>query len=439
MQHISSPRAPRSSHHRSTSTTRTSPRQQDRVRPFGGHRINQPNYEEPPQPVLVPGNLHDEDDVFNVDPTAAILDAGGETYQEPIEPAGRRRFVGGFVGLRKALQRNRAPEGGGIAIPEPAVVHAEETQYESVPRGDPEMQHVPGTPYASPQRGVRYAAPSPDVQYAPYTPYGPPGPDGQYHDSPVRERHYRQESSSSTSETVHATTQEHYEGTTIVNHGMVVPGEQYDSPELVEPQLGSDYAKMQSPPRSEASFGSYMTRLHRFFRTINDLPWIAPDRVTVDYIPGKARLDPGAPTPRPRPARRPIISWYNTNQPQISIDLLSGSSSPLTEFSQAQPIAVPVSIATPTARYPDVVYANNMPVPTSAAEPPPMARSGPGSNRPRRIPVPTLSPDIEEGDAYHAPRYPNGGYVPYEQQPMPMAQMYTGTSVASSQRAPRQH
>ncbi|KAJ7492157.1 hypothetical protein FB451DRAFT_518878 [Mycena latifolia] len=497
MYEISSPRAPRSSHHRSNSTTRTSPRQaqQDRVRPYGGHRgPQQPNYEQSQgaQTPLVAENLYEARDVFNVDPAEGVLEAGGETYQSPVAPAGRRRFVGGFVGgLRRALGRGRGDadadvavdrfreeeaeayreEAGGIAMPEPAVVHTDEREYAAVPAGEPvspEKRYAaspegryaasPSGRYASPTPAGRYAAsqdarnaaPSPEVRYATPTPqpqHATPGPDAQYRDSPERERHHRQESSSSMSETVH-TTQEQYEGTTIVNHDMALAA-QYASPEFVEPQLGPDYAKI-SPPHSEASLGSYVSRIHRFFQTVNSLPWIAPDRVTVDYIPGKARRDQlGAGlTARPHGGRRAIISWYNSNIPQGSIDLLSGSSSPLTEFAQARPIAMaspppPAAlIAAPVARYPDVAFANNMPVPMAAAGPPPMARSAASGNRPRRVPVPAVDEEElepgQDGGAYYAPRYPNGGYVPYDQQPAPMAQTYTGSSVGSSLRAPRQ-
>ncbi|KAJ7269249.1 hypothetical protein B0H12DRAFT_29334 [Mycena haematopus] len=430
--HISSPRAPRSSHHRSSST-RTSPRQRDRVRSFGGgQRPNQPNFGSPPQQSsLIPENLNNDRDAFNVDPASGTLEAGGETYQPYIAPAGRRNVMGGIVGgLRKAWQRNRAPAEQGIAYPQPAVVHEEETQYEPVPRAEPEMQY---TSYDAPlsDRGeaeVNYAAPEQYTSVA---------ADAEYPAYPERDPHYRQRSSSSTSETVHATTQEHYEGTTAINHDMV-PNGLIGSPEFVEPQPAPNYAKMESPPRSEASFGSYLTRLNRFFRTINDLPWIAPDRVTVDYIPGNARQ--AGPTLRSRPARKPAISWYNSNIPQGFVDLLSSGtvSSPLAEFPEAKPMA------TPSARYVDVVYANNLPAPTSVAGPPPMMSttrgmvSQPTPNRPRRVPVPQVTPDLvaaADADPFYPPRYPNG-YVPYDQ--LSMVQTYTGSSAASVL-PPQQH
>ncbi|KAJ7044953.1 hypothetical protein C8F04DRAFT_519854 [Mycena alexandri] len=444
--HISSPRAPRSSHHRASST-RTSPRaspRQDRVRPFGGHDgPKQPNYEAPQQAPLVPENLDDARDTFNVDPGVGILEAGGETYQPAIAPAGRHRFVGGFIGgMRKAWQRNRGP-GEGIAFPEPAVVHEEETQYESVPRAEPEVQYAapePEFPYAAPSPNARHAPSPPQVHYATSAQYATPavryadaGPEVEY---PEREPHRRQESSSSTSETAHATTQEHYEGTTIVNH----EPNQLGSPEFVEPQPGSDYAKMGSPPRSEASFGSYLTRVHRFFQTVNQLPWIAPDRVTVDYIPGKARQQAAQePTARSRSrsVRRTTVTWYNSNVPQGSVDLLSGASThtPLDEFAQAKPLygeGAEAKYASNTpAGQPAMAFASRGA--GMASMPPPQPQPG----RPHRVPVPQYDPEAgdpesERGGGYYEPRYPNG-YVPYEQlDPAQMAQTYTGSSVNSA-------
>ncbi|KAJ7292824.1 hypothetical protein C8J57DRAFT_1490311 [Mycena rebaudengoi] len=412
--HISSPRAPRASHARSSS--RSSPRQ-DRTQRFGGYRPNQPNYEgDVHPPALVPENLHEDNDTFNVDPTAAVLESGGETYQAPVERAGRRNFVGGFVfGLRKAMQRNRGPQeaGGQNHHDAPIILESPpgENQYESIPRGDPEAEAAGMQP--------QYSTPAP-------------------------ESHRRQESSTSTSETVHAT-QEHYEGTTVVNHEPMLPGDQSNIPVLVEPQPGSDYAKM-SPPRSEASFGSYLTRIHKVIQAFNDLPWIATDRVTVDYVPGKARSD--SPGPRSSGARRPILSWYNPNAPQDGIvDLLSsGTSSSLPPNS---PLEYSIPTATPTAQYPNSgVYANNLPVHTVSPGPPMASRTRgitSRSSRPRRVPIPQYDPALTPNQAdasvpdtayyTHTPQYPRGGYVPYEQQPgygPNMVQMFTGSSVASA-------
>ncbi|KAF7337671.1 Homeodomain transcription factor [Mycena sanguinolenta] len=112
------------------------------------NRLNSPILGGSPRSFVVPENLDNdrETETFNVDPTSGTLEAGGETYQPHIAPAGRN-VMGGIVGgLRKAWQRNRAPRGPGIAYPEPAVVHEEETQYESVPRAEAEMQYTSPAP-----------------------------------------------------------------------------------------------------------------------------------------------------------------------------------------------------------------------------------------------------------------------------------------------------
>lgn len=102
---------------------------------------------------------------------------------------------------------------------------------------------------------------------------------------------------------------------TAVEHGMNIL-----DPVLVEPQPGSDYAKMDTPPASEGSLNSYLTRFQNFISYVHRLPWINTDRVTIDYIPGQM-------SQRNR-SRRPILSWYNEGAGQrMSVDLLSSGSS----------------------------------------------------------------------------------------------------------------
>ncbi|KAJ7103068.1 hypothetical protein B0H15DRAFT_810827 [Mycena belliarum] len=510
--------APQSPHQAQSPYRSQQSPQQERTLPFGGHRPNQPNYEQT-TPALVPENLREPGagpdggaDVFNVDSTAGVLAAAGETYQAPVAPAGRRRFVGGFMsGLRRALGRKDAgdvereghvardpyayAEGdAGVRMPEPAVVPAGEREYEPVSPGPQTPERYDGAAaaaevrYATPTPEGRYAAEarygtptpgarSPQAHYAPrdaQTPYASPRPDADaqypstpradtqypadttYPAAPSRENHERHESSSSASETAHAT-HEQYDGTTVVHHDMIPPDAYYGSPPYVEPPLGSDYAKL-SPPRSDASLGSYLARLARFIARVNALPWIAPERVTVDYVPGRARREYLQQHAHARPGgarRSAMISWYNSNAPQGSLDMLSGGTTftPLTEFAQARPLAgADPAVAAPVARYPktaphldpDVVYANNRPMAGGGgAEPPPPARSVESAasatpGRPRRVPAPPVSPDLlAAGHGHHEPRYPNGGYVPYEHQPVPMGQVYAASSVGSSVRAPR--
>ncbi|KAJ7070574.1 hypothetical protein C8F01DRAFT_1106901 [Mycena amicta] len=426
---ISSPKAPRSSHRRSSSS-RSSPRQK-RV-PLVP-QPSQPNYVGPPSPGFAPTNLHENDETFNMDPTTGVLDAGaGETYQAYIPPAGRRRFVGGFVGgLKKALwQRGRPGEPEPfVAYPEPAIIHEEETEYEPVPHAEMEGRYAPPEQY--PLSPVPEASTSGHHAVGAETPYR--DREEHYYQDPYGETiekpgHERKESSTST-DTMHQT-QEHYEGTTIVNHEP-----------FVEPQPGPDYAKISPPP-------------------INDLPWISPDRVTVDYIPRGAREQMamedamsssiGSPRPRPRPrsgaVRRTTISWYNANQPPGSIDLLAGGS-PLDEFGQPMmPKEIPMTFSPkpPPTQYPytspgaSMTYANNMPIPPQHTPPRPPLAGAMGLNTPRRVPPPRYDPDIDgpPGSGTYrlpgSPRYAMGGYIPYEQlEPQQMAQAYTASTVSS--------
>ncbi|KAF7307400.1 hypothetical protein MIND_00534200 [Mycena indigotica] len=447
---ISSPKAPRSSHHRRSSSTRSSPRQ-NRVRSYPSPRspTTPPesefvaaspfratdNYAGPSTPGFVPENLHVADETFDIDPTTGVLDAAGETYQPPIPPAGRNRFVGGFVGgIKKAWwQRGRPPADleESVPYPEPAIIHDGETQYEAL---SPEERygHEAHTPY-------------PEQQYL-----------EDIHEETVedhRPSHERKESSTST-DTMH----QNYEGTTIVNHEPFQ--NQYGSPQFYEPQPGPDYAKI-SPPRSEASLGSYIARVQRFIKAINDLPWISSDRVTVDYIPRGAREQMalesamgssiGSPRPRPRSrvGRRTTVSWYNSNQPPGSVDLLAGST-PLDEFGQPiMPKEIPLSFApqSPATQYPytspgaGLVYGNNSPIPVPQSpqrSPPPMAGAlGPNTPKgtPRRVPPPRYDPDIDgpPGSGTYrlpgSPRYAMGGYVPYEQ--LGPGQAYTASTISS--------
>ncbi|KAE9407747.1 hypothetical protein BT96DRAFT_83118 [Gymnopus androsaceus JB14] len=112
------------------------------------------------------------------------------------------------------------------------------------------------------------------------------------------------------------------DGTTAVDHQPQVvvpmpnPGH-YVTPVIAEPQLAPDYAKMDSPygltgsSESDSSGAdgdnTYMSRLAKFFKHLNDLPWVAESRVTVDYYPGQAKRRGRS---RPGHGKR-ILSWYN--------------------------------------------------------------------------------------------------------------------------------
>jgi hypothetical protein len=139
------------------------------------------------------------------------------------------------------------------------------------------------------------------------------------------------------------------------------PPEQVDSPVLAHPVPASDYRKMgslvspTSPTTlttatftSEPSFSSELHPVKRFFTTLYHMPWIARDRVTVDYRPGGSR---GA---RRGVVKKPMMSWYKGTPGVVtsgktgsgSLDLLSSGGSESRRESAATgptPLASPVA------------------------------------------------------------------------------------------------
>ena len=105
---------------------------------------------------------------------------------------------------------------------------------------------------------------------------------------------------------------------------IVSPGPRFISADAVavEPQPGSDYAKMDSPirfARPDDSFSTHITRVHDFFRDLKELPWTS-DRVAIDYEPTRSgRAFVGK--------MKPAGSWYTSNKHQ-DIDLLAPASNP---------------------------------------------------------------------------------------------------------------
>jgi len=90
------------------------------------------------------------------------------------------------------------------------------------------------------------------------------------------------------------------------------------SPEL-KPAL--DYAKMgdAGSTTTEEPLTDHLSKVKEFIHQIHELPWVATERVTVDYYPGKSkrrvRVQPTSrQTTQPRPLRhapRHVRSWYS--------------------------------------------------------------------------------------------------------------------------------
>ena len=80
-----------------------------------------------------------------------------------------------------------------------------------------------------------------------------------------------------------------------------------DSPVSAETVYGSDYVGMRiPPPESDTSFRTYLKRASKLVSDISTLPWVAPDRVTVDYYPERTKR-------RDEPQRHPAILWTHQN------------------------------------------------------------------------------------------------------------------------------
>ena len=146
------------------------------------------------------------------------------------------------------------------------------------------------------------------------------------------------------------------------------------SPVLAHPHPTSDYRKMgesllspTSPTTlttttftSEPSFSSELHPVKRFFTTLYHMPWIARDRVTVDYRPGGSRAA------RRAAVKKPMASWYKGKPGVVtsakagsgSLDLLSAGSESRRESTTtgatgatgATPIASPVTASPVTER-----------------------------------------------------------------------------------------
>jgi hypothetical protein len=89
---------------------------------------------------------------------------------------------------------------------------------------------------------------------------------------------------------------------------------------------GPDYIKMDrpTPPQSDVSFNTYMARFQNFLHDLAALPWMASERVTVDYYP-TANERPNKPLPH-----RPLIIWRSDEYNHADYHLDSDSIDSLT-------------------------------------------------------------------------------------------------------------
>ncbi|KAF8076683.1 hypothetical protein FPV67DRAFT_1472311 [Lyophyllum atratum] len=396
-----------------------------------GQQATPPAFQAPAVPgeqyVVTPaGALHAPDsDAFNVDPNSPYLDTAGSRPDTNPAPTSARsdnkRFVGGFVAAVKKAVRQQ-----GSSQMQP---HPEEGR--PLARGHNPEQNYGGSPppaAAEYHSGSVHAHPMPSANSSPVA---------------------------SSSHTAHESieTGTHDDDITAVEHERVPVGEVIGSPVYVEPQPGSDYAKMDSPRRSITSLASYASRIQKFFRDLNDLPWVA-ERVTVDYVPGESK---GRRQARERRAQRPT-SWYgnipNALPGHHNIDLFSETTSPTslprTHQDTRQP-TLPYSaqrevifrIQSPNEQTQNIPYVSVVPAsytltPPAAPVPhdrprathhtPSTAGQTPTQSQPTPEPLPAATPAQSPVPVFrpYGETYPMG-YVPYQQQAA-VAEQYNGLS-----------
>jgi len=250
----------------------------------------------PPRPVPIPSphikargltelnqNVNPQyEDVDQDDPdleSRAVPREGLPTPYEEEEGTLLGSLISGLRGLSKAMRRDRAPQS------QPAPPGVVLSGYESPGR--------PGSFYVQASR----------------TPVTTPPPAAiRQHHSPSRTSEHSHD---------HGSIDLHDGDTTVVHHETAPLSPSLSDPPSAELRASSDYAKMDSPDAS--SDISLHSSVKKFFRDLNDLPWVAT-HVAADYLPGQS-------TPRRRPIkRRPVSSWYSHDHRQ-SVDLLSSGSS----------------------------------------------------------------------------------------------------------------
>ena len=262
--------------------------------PFHGrHTSPSPSVQQLRSPVPPPpANLFGGNpSAFNVDPgvpflgTAGPSDAGGSDNGSINEFEPPKRNVGGFVtGLKKALTVRRSQRTS------PNYQQQEETY--------PPPMMFRDSGYATSDRLEEPLANQPP----PLTTLSP---------SPPSNQHFPL----TTSSDYHQTTNDHgHDAPSIDSLVSAVTA-------LVE--YGPDYLRMghpTTPPASDVSFNTYMARFQKFIHDLAGLPWMANDRVTVDYYPSAAdRIHKLF-------HHRPYITWHSKDYNYPDSDSLDPNS-----------------------------------------------------------------------------------------------------------------
>ena len=278
--------------------------------PLPSHASSQPPAPQLRSPIPPPpANLYGENaSAFNVDPGIPFLGAvggieAGNLDKRPINGNESPNRVGGIVsGLKKALtikdsRRDSSgyPQAGEDIYSRPILVRdsgyaaSNSIQQPLLPANQPPhfTTFSPPPPLSQDSLPVTSQPPPNDYQ-AMVNNYQNSSPDAALHDPP------------SLDSMVSAYTA----------HVGYAPG----------------YARMDrpTPPQSDVSFNTYITRIKDFVHDIIALPWIANDRVTVDYYPS------GTQRHEKRLPHRPAIVWRSKDYNLTDYHLDSDTSESLT-------------------------------------------------------------------------------------------------------------
>ena len=232
----------------------------------------------PPPPANLFGG---KPSAFNVDPGVPFLgtsgpsDAGESDKGSTDEFESPKRTVGSFVtGLKKALSVKRSPR-----------YQQEETH--PPPMMPRDSGYAPSDRLEEPLASQPLAPPLTTFSPSPPTRHSPLATSNDYH--------------------------------TTNDHGHDAPSiDSLVSAVTALVGYGPDYIKMDrpTPPQSDVSFNTYMVRFQNFIHDLAGLPWMANDRVTVDYYPSAAeRIQKRFP-------HRPLITWRSKdyNYPDYHLD-----------------------------------------------------------------------------------------------------------------------
>ncbi|PPQ76933.1 hypothetical protein CVT26_007988 [Gymnopilus dilepis] len=111
----------------------------------------------------------------------------------------------------------------------------------------------------------------------------------------------------------------------------------------------SSYTISAAPSFYDPSYSSSLTPIEKFFKGLYNLPWVAHERITVDYRPADSKRAQD----KIRGLKKPMASWYRSLIPRSrrttrSLDLLSGESE--TVSSQVTSLGHPLTpLASPTS------------------------------------------------------------------------------------------